>query len=284
MTYRSASSTPTFNINDKILVRPRLLYARTRPKGMLARHSPKAPQDDEVSASDDSKTSAEELMAAGSSLKQPLSESNITLTINTSATLASDSDPILIPEESVSEMKQVSIDTLQKGASSSFVQGTSPSPQQKVSPSPFDPSDDAKSSRELKVKVSSRDKSTSLRHQLSTLNNRKPIIKSKDTLKTSGSHLREPVDDYTPDVHHYPLSKYEEAEESAKGFVSAGYIPQLIPDTSIESPESPDGPYENAVTSTPGDESVPRYPPLDREALYSRAFLVYLKDFHHGGL
>lgn len=58
-------------------------------------------------------------------------------------------------------------------------------------------------------------------------------------------------------------------EEAAKGeYPSSGYL----------------GPEDNSIpdSSQHRNEEVPRYPPLDRDKLYNKSFLIYLKDFRPG--
>lgn len=72
------------------------------------------------------------------------------------------------------------------------------------------------------------------------------------------------IEDHDTKVDEEPEPNRYDGEVGKEGYHSSGYIqPGNVPET----PNIKD------------NADVPRYPPLDREKLYNKSFLIYLKDF-----
>lgn len=298
-------------MNDKLLVRPRLLFARTRSKeatrvsGSEMRNIFSEPDFDGKYASwseydRTSSPSFHHLTKESSQETRPKS------------TIVPPDSSVLVTENSSSQKAQGEFSDTQNVPQKKFqktsvrTQKTSQSKIQEVpTKASSDTSVDKRVVKQIFVQVheipSGSQGSESL--SIAGTEHEKPEDQTDLTKEEEGSEAGKEVEE--------EVSKLEEnfnrySEEEGKEYPSSGYVAPEIPsksedssghddiknhaqnhDTESHNPEVLDPEVLNQEirdedAKPHASEDVPRYPPLDREKLYNKSFLIYLKDFRPG--
>lgn len=225
-------------INDKLLVRPRLLFARTRSKdsarfaGSEMRHSFATPDFDGKYAS-----WSEYDRASSPSLhhvkKEPIPQTIPETTISSQKTSTGTTS---LSKNPADKKKKDKLKVSTGNGVETKIHGIPA--RQETNPEP--------------VSVAGTEDQTDL---------------SKDDLAANSGQENEDtkLDDDEPDPNRY------NEEVGKEGYIGSGYILPEVP-SNFHLPE--DANFK--------DNPVPMYPPLDREKLYNKSFLIYLKDFRPG--
>ena len=295
-------------INDKLLVRPRLLFARTRSKeatqvsGSEMRNIFSEPDFDGKYASwseydRTSSPSLHHLTRESSQETRPMS------------TIVPPDSPVLVTENSPSQKAQGEFSDTQNVPQKTFeetsfkTQKTSQSKIQEIpTKASSDTSIDKRVVKQIFVQVHEIPSGSQGSESLSIAGTKheKPEDQTDLTKEEEGGEAEKEVEEEVSKQEEN-LNRYSE-EEGKEGYPSSGYVAPEIPsksedssghddiknhDTEPHDPEvlnqevlNPEIRDEDAKPYT--SEDVPRYPPLDRDKLYNKSFLIYLKDFRPG--
>lgn len=309
-------------INDKLLVRPRLLFARTRSKeatqvsGSEMRNIFSEPDFDGKYAS----WSEYDRISSPSFhhlTKEKFFTRESSQETRPKNTIVPPDSPVLVTENSSSQKAQGEFSDTQNVPRKIFQKTsftTEKTSQPKIEEIPTkassDTSIDKRVVKQIFVQVheipSGSQGSESL--SIAGAEDEKPEDQNDLTKEEEGREARKEVEEEVS-KHKENLNRYSEKE--GKGYPSSGYVAPEIPSKSADSsghddiknhaqnndaePHDPEvldpevldqevlNPEIRDEDAKPyASEDVPRYPPLDRNKLYNKSFLIYLKDFRPG--